>query len=114
MVRALSLSAVPSLRLTDFRVFDANRASDPSIAAEEVQADEETVAPLVSQALLGIERITLLDDGAISITLIRPLRDETGAIVGGLLLARQIDDAFLAVLNFERQGVDPASSIRIR
>ena len=107
VVRALSLSAVPSLRLTDFRVFDANGAYLTSIAAEEIQADEETVAPLVSQALLGIQRITLLDDGAhLEFALIRPLRDETGAIVGGLLLARQIDDAFLAVLNFERQGVD--------
>ena len=107
VVRALSLSAVPSLRLTDFRVFDASGAYLTSIAAEEVQADEETVAPLVSQALLGIQRITLLDDGIhLEFALIRPLRDETGAIVGGLLLARQLDDAFLAGLNFERQGVD--------
>ena len=107
VVRALSLSAVPSLKLTDFRVFDASGEYLTTIAAEEVQADEAVMAPLVSQALLGIQRITLVDDGAhLEFALIRPLRDETGAIVGGLLLARQMDDAFLALLNFERQGVD--------
>lgn len=107
VVRSLSLSAVPSLRLTDFRVFDADGEYLTNLASEEVHENEDREAGLVSQALLGIQRITLFDDGThLEFVLIRPLRDESAAIVGGLLLARQLDDTFLNLLNFEREGVE--------
>jgi signal transduction histidine kinase len=107
VVRSLSLSAVPSLKLTDFRVFNADGEYLTNLDAEETQGGEDLEAGLISQALLGIQRITLFNDGVhLEFVLIRPLRDDSATIVGGLLLARELDGEFLSALNFERQGVE--------
>lgn len=65
-------------------------------------------APLISLALLGDEAtgaIVNIDETALWFGAAVPLRDATGAIVGTLMATRQVDDGFLAELNFNRQDI---------
>lgn len=109
-LRTLTLSAVPALRIEDFDIIDSqmNRLVD---TAEALTDDETGETDIIEQSLLGIQRTTLLQevhDGETQLLIvsIRPLRDENATIVGGLLIAREINTEFLNELNAERQGVE--------
>ena len=109
-LRTLSLSAVSVLQIDDFDIVNVDGIR--LIDTELEQAENETSGgELLAQALLGVQRTTLLEetqDGEIQLLLvsIRPLRDGTGTVVGGLLIARKLSGEFLNALNFERQGIE--------
>lgn len=106
-IRALVLSAVPALNIDNFDIINAEgaRLIDTDIEFEESE--------IIAQALLGIQRTTLLQEHrdsevSLQVVSIRPLRDDTGTIQGGILLSREIHAEFLNVLNAQRQGVELA------
>ena len=65
---------------------------------------------LVSLALLGIETTSTVIENrgegpALYLAAVLPLRDRMGNIIGGLLTSREVDDDFLANINFFRDDV---------
>ncbi len=63
---------------------------------------------LISFALLGVEitGVIVEEQGSeLHLAAAVPLRDVSGAIVGGLLASRQVDDEFLREINFSREDV---------
>jgi len=109
-IERLSLGAVPSLNIDDFDIINSEgeRLIDTE---EELSDDEEGEDELIGQALLGIQRSTILleeedDEVSLLFVSIRPLRDENATIVGGLLLARELNHELLTALNYGRNGID--------
>ena len=96
-----------SLGLDDVTVVDGDgqRLVDTREDEETTEEDE-----LLSVAIAGTETTTLLiekNDGRveISIAVAAPVKSSTGNILGAIQLSRQINDAFLEELIFERERV---------
>jgi len=72
--------------------------------------DDDKRDALSSLALLGIETTAVIvqhekESLKFQLVAVVPLRDRSGAIVGGLLAGRAIDDVSLAELNFSRDDI---------
>ena len=103
-IQALYLSAVASLNINDFDVVDID--GNVLFTIDDDDDDRAEEVELLNQALLGIQRTTLsVEDGNIRIASVRFIRDDNGTIVGGMLLGRPIDDAFLDTIRLDRQDV---------
>ncbi len=109
-LRSLSLGAVPALGVDDFDVVSAQgtRLVDTRSIDE---AHEKLEDEIVAQTLLGIQRTSLVSvsqgkDSRLFLISARPLRDDTGTIVGGFYFTRELNDSFLNTLNFEREGIE--------
>lgn len=77
---------------------------------DEQNLDESEEESLIQQSLFGIERLTVSAEESeqgqtLEMTLIRPVRNAGGDLVGGLLISRKLDAGFLNALNFQRSGV---------
>ncbi|MBL8133191.1 MAG: HAMP domain-containing protein [Anaerolineae bacterium] len=108
-LRTLALAASASLEVDDFDVFDAqgNRLVDTFEAGEE----EDPEDAIIAQTLLGVQQVTLyeaLQEGGLALRSVatRVIRNAQGETIGGFTLTRNIDDAFLTQLNYERDGVE--------
>lgn len=108
-LRTLYLSAAPSLGIDTFNVVDAEglRLFTTQVNNEITEQDDE----LVNQVLLGIQRTTIVaqeqNNGVLLRAIsLRSIRDDEGTILGGILLSRELTDEMLAVINFERQGIE--------
>ncbi|GAB5494283.1 MAG: hypothetical protein Phog2KO_44980 [Phototrophicaceae bacterium] len=103
-IQSLYLSAVASLNINDFDVVDID--GNVLFTIDDDDDDRAEEVELLNQALLGIQRTTLsVEDGNIRIASVRFIRDDNGTIVGGMLLGRPIDDAFLDTIRLDRQDV---------
>ena len=111
-IRTLSLVGAAPLDLDDVDIVDSagKRLVLLNNSADELDAEQE--GALISLALLGIDaRGTIIEkeangELALGITVAIPLRDNQGAIVGGLLVNRKMDDEFITGLNFTRSEVE--------
>jgi GAF domain-containing protein/HAMP domain-containing protein len=103
----LMVGAAP-LAFDRIDVFDPDGARILGVLGEDEILYTAQENDLISFALLGIE-ITgvIVDEGGSELHLAAavPLRDVSGAIVGGLLTSRQVDDEFLREINFSREDV---------
>lgn len=109
----LLLTSLASFRVDEFDVINAEGESllTETASAEGENVLEEDENAVLSQTLFGIERQTITfelseESPVIEMVLVRPVRDASGTIVGGLLLSRKINDEFLTAINLERQGVE--------
>ncbi len=106
-VRVIALSAVTSIDLDNIHIVDADGLYLMT-TAKNAPSNPGTRETLLSLGLLGIEATSLVSDeeGTFLLDAVIPLRDDpSGAIVGGLLVGREIDDKFLAKINFARDDV---------
>lgn len=109
-VRSLYLSALPSLRIDDFNIVNAEGVKLLDVDAEE-DTKQEQEDELIAQVLLGIQRTTLstdiTDEGAtLALVSIRPILDDSGTIIGGLFLSRKLTNETLTSINFGREGIE--------
>lgn len=109
-LQSLYLSAAASLDIDDldFVNVEEERVVDTAVDEDE---DEEQEDVFVDQVLLGIQRTTVIiegegDERQVSLLTMRPLRDEQGEVIGGLIITRAINGDFLSELNFDRSGVE--------
>ena len=109
-LRALAVTTIPTLGIDDFDIIDieGNHLID---AEEELSDDEGAEKQLIKQALIGVQRTTILQeevDGKPRLLLVsvHPLKYRSGVVVGAILIAREVDETFLNELNFSRRGIE--------
>ena len=100
----------PSLQIDDF---DIVNVEGEHIIDLEVGGNQgaEQANELISQALLGIQRTTIAAENdesntRLSLVSVQTIRNDFGAVVGGLVISRDINSEFLNLVNFDRQGVE--------
>ncbi|MBC7811424.1 MAG: HAMP domain-containing protein [Burkholderiales bacterium] len=108
LVQRLILTSLSSFNFDSFDVINVEGASLLAARSETINEQEET---LLQQTLFGIQRISVVAEESenttvLKIVAVRPVRDATGTIIGGLLLAHEVNADFLTTLNLERRGVE--------
>lgn len=109
-LRSAVLTSTRNLDLDDVDVVDVNGNRLLTISGGGVSYDEGEEDALIALSLLGISTTKLIveaDDDIVELALatVAPLKDTSGAVVGGLLVSQEINEAFLAGLNFAREGI---------
>ncbi len=107
-IGALTLAGADPLNLDAIVVTGPDGAYLATMAGKAGTLYTAQQVSLVSQALLGVETTGVSvseDETALWLGAAVPLRDASGAIVGTLIAIRQVDDGFLAELNFYRQDI---------
>jgi HAMP domain-containing protein len=99
-----------SLNFSDIDLVDADGIRLATMIGEGETFDIEQKEALLSLALLGIDAtgaIVQVKEGGSEFRLaaVVPLRDSSGAIIGGLIGGREVNDEFLAGLNFAREDL---------
>ncbi len=77
---------------------------------ESENVDEEEEQSILTETLFGIQRLSITaeeDEGVTSLemVMVRPIRNAAGDIIGGLLMAKDVDADFLSGVNLGRAGV---------
>jgi len=108
-LRSLYLSTVPSFGIDDFDIFDADGVRLFTTHVDEgVETQEDE---LIAQALLGIQRTSIIAEEQEGSTVLksvslRPIRGDTGTIVGGVILSQYLSNEMLSQINFDREGIE--------
>jgi PAS domain S-box-containing protein len=104
---AILIGAAPH-DFDDISVVDAESVRVAAVPQEGKSPDIRQEDALLRFALLGIEAtgsIVNEEELRIRLAAVVPLRDASGTIVGALLAGREVDDEFLAEINFSRQDI---------
>jgi signal transduction histidine kinase/HAMP domain-containing protein len=97
------VSAAP-LDIYDWDIADVTGTRSIDLDEEAGQEEDQ----LLTLALVGIETTGVIfeeEDSTLRVAAAIPLRDASGAIVGGMVASRLVDDEFLAEINFYREDV---------
>lgn len=108
-LRSLYLSTVPSFGIDDFDIVNADGLRLYSTEVdEEVETQEDE---LIAQVLLGIQRTSIIteqqgDSTVLKVVSLRPIRGDSGAIVGGVILSQYLSNETLGQINLAREGIE--------
>jgi diguanylate cyclase (GGDEF)-like protein len=102
---AVAVDAAP-FGFDDVVVVDAAGARIAELVESDDPSNSAAEDDLLKLALLGIETERVIArDGELRLAAVVPLRSQSGAIAGGLLTSRDINDAFLDEINFARRDI---------
>lgn len=109
-LRTLYLNSTSTLEIDDFDIVDT-QGNSLFTALEDDAEHAEAEEALFNQTLLGIQRTLIFveqagEETGLKLASIRPIRNDLGAIIGGMLLIQDLGDEFLNTLNLEREGIE--------
>lgn len=105
-VRTALLPQIASLELTTAELVHADGSSElifDSGGLNVALGEEENLTALLAS---GIETTTIVDgNGTLLLVATAPIKDQNGALTGGLLISQAIDAAYLEELSFQREDI---------
>ncbi|MFN8371797.1 MAG: histidine kinase dimerization/phospho-acceptor domain-containing protein, partial [Anaerolineae bacterium] len=106
----IALTTLASFETDDFMVVGLDGAPLFNLHEEDTLLTSGPVSDMMNQTLFGVEHISLIAEESepplVHWVLTRPIRNENGEIIGGLLLAQELDSELLNAVNLGRAGVE--------
>ena len=108
-IEVAAITGAPPFEIDNFDVIDLNKRPIYELSKKKDATQVDQTTALLNAALQGIETTGIVlnrNETTLQLAAVVPLRSSLGDVVGGLLVSRQLDDAFLKMIGFPREDIN--------